>query len=407
MEISQLLSYIEQDEGQEVEFKTSFAEENEAIKSLCAFANAGGGHVLFGVENNGNIVGVTLGKNTLENFANKLQSNTQPPLQPTIEQCNVEGKTVVIASVQKADEGTIHWAFNSAYIRVGKTDQVLSPEDIRKRYYKAFQTKNAKTKKADSSSKNSPVRNKRSQKQENIAKDNDWIDDNGSTEKISSIFFYERVCDAFPGIRDLHIIDSPIEAVSRLCVLLRYPLQLEDRCAIWMFFRLGEININKCEAIDSTHILIGNHEINASKLAIYRPSDYKQYFIYLECAPDKPTGVYPHITEDYITQAAKDRGGRYWEEYAIWEDKLLTMEEYADYAVFQNGQSIPTIGAQAHFRHLTRDNIIIAPFHSNINNSTFDSQRAQWLDQLLNDQMSLSKFIEIIEQLPIDPRKLL
>ena len=59
MDKSQLLSKIESGEGQHVEFKTSFAEQNEAIKSLCAFTQADGGSVFFGVNDYGDIVGVT------------------------------------------------------------------------------------------------------------------------------------------------------------------------------------------------------------------------------------------------------------------------------------------------------------------------------------------------------------
>lgn len=139
MDKSQLLSKIESGEGQHVEFKTSFAEQDEAIRSLCAFTQAGGGSVFFGVTDDGDIVGVTIGKNTIENFATKLRSNTQPPLNPTIEQFHVEGKTIGVVSIGKGDEGTLYYAFNVPYIRIGKTNQVLSPVDVKERLYKAFQ----------------------------------------------------------------------------------------------------------------------------------------------------------------------------------------------------------------------------------------------------------------------------
>ena len=40
-------------EGQMIEFKKSFSETREGIESLCAFANSRGGHVLFGVVEQG------------------------------------------------------------------------------------------------------------------------------------------------------------------------------------------------------------------------------------------------------------------------------------------------------------------------------------------------------------------
>jgi hypothetical protein len=142
MDKSQLLSKIESGEGQHVEFKTSFAEHNEAMESLCAFTQAEGGSVFFGVNDDGRIVGVTIGRNTIEDFTNRLRSSTQPPLTPTIEQFDVEGKTIAVVSIGKGDEGIAYHAFNHPYIRVGKTNQVLSPIDVKNRLYKTFQAEN-------------------------------------------------------------------------------------------------------------------------------------------------------------------------------------------------------------------------------------------------------------------------
>jgi DNA-binding transcriptional regulator YhcF (GntR family) len=168
----------------------------------------------------------------------------------------------------------------------------------------------------------------------------------------STVFFYERVCDAFPGIRELHIIDDPNEAVSRLCILLRAPLQFKVYCPIWMIFSVGSVSIKSCGAIDKKHVLLQPYELNINKLAIYRPPTYWQYFVYLECAPDEPTGIYPHTTKGYIAQMAKDMG-RCYEEYAIGEDQFLTREEYDDGAIFRNGKSISITGAQPRIRYLT------------------------------------------------------
>ncbi len=87
-------------EGQHVEFKASFSADNEAIESLCAFANSEGGNVLVGVSDAGAVVGASLGKNTLENFANKLANSTQPPVYVSLTTYQVEDNTVVVVSVK-------------------------------------------------------------------------------------------------------------------------------------------------------------------------------------------------------------------------------------------------------------------------------------------------------------------
>ncbi len=76
MHADEVTTLISQGEGQRVEFKETFAETNKAIESLCAFANSRGGTVLFGVRDTGQVVGVSLGRNTLTGFANNLRRNT-------------------------------------------------------------------------------------------------------------------------------------------------------------------------------------------------------------------------------------------------------------------------------------------------------------------------------------------
>ncbi len=120
-------------EGQHLEFKASFAEENAAINTLCAFANAEGGKVLMGVSDVGVIVGLSIGKNTLENFANNLRSNTEPPIYVSLTSHETGGRTVVIVSVKEPRRGELFYAFGRPFIRVGKTNQIISPQEQKER----------------------------------------------------------------------------------------------------------------------------------------------------------------------------------------------------------------------------------------------------------------------------------
>lgn len=124
---------IQHGEGQKLEFKTSFAEEKRAIQSLCAFADADGGTVLFGVAPDDNVVGVSIGGNTLENFASRIATHTQPPLCPRIEIVPMPRKDVVATTVDRAERGQLFYAFNVPLIRVGRTNQVMSPDQQRAR----------------------------------------------------------------------------------------------------------------------------------------------------------------------------------------------------------------------------------------------------------------------------------
>jgi hypothetical protein len=74
-----------------------------------------------------------LGQNTLENFANKVHANTEPPMSPTIESFICLGSNVVAVSISRADSGQVFSAFGNALIRVGKTNQKMSMTAIKER----------------------------------------------------------------------------------------------------------------------------------------------------------------------------------------------------------------------------------------------------------------------------------
>lgn len=138
MQAKEIILLIEQGEGQQVEFKTSFAEAREAIESLCAFAHSEGGTVLFGVCDDCTIRGVSLGKKTLEDFANKVKANTQPFLAPIMNTCTIEKKVIVAITIDKLPTDRVYYAYNIPYIRVGKTNQVMHPDMVRQKLMTGF-----------------------------------------------------------------------------------------------------------------------------------------------------------------------------------------------------------------------------------------------------------------------------
>jgi hypothetical protein len=133
MESDRIKAALSEGEGQRVEFKESFAEQDEAIRTLCAFSNSDGGIILFGVRNDKTLVGVSVGSNTIENFVNKLQRETRPNLRSSIIQCRIDSKIVVAASVEPSGLGMLYYAFKAPYERLGNTNQVMDPDKQRAR----------------------------------------------------------------------------------------------------------------------------------------------------------------------------------------------------------------------------------------------------------------------------------
>ena len=90
-----LLEQIQKGESGSTEFKLSF--QKEVIESVVAFANAKGGKIFIGVNDVGEIVGISINNESLQKYINTIKQNTQPNLVVDIE----EYKTVLVVDIQE------------------------------------------------------------------------------------------------------------------------------------------------------------------------------------------------------------------------------------------------------------------------------------------------------------------
>jgi ATP-dependent DNA helicase RecG len=117
-----ILSLIAKGESETLEFKKSTASLREAIETICSFANHRGGQLLFGVEDNCNIIGQQVADDTLKNIANSIKLNTEPKLYPQIEKIELNGKSCVLITVEE-NPLRPYMAYGRAFIRMGATTQ--------------------------------------------------------------------------------------------------------------------------------------------------------------------------------------------------------------------------------------------------------------------------------------------
>lgn len=80
---------IKQGESQNIEFKDSLSLKREIGETVSAFSNTNGGTILIGVSDFGEIIGIEVGKMTLEDLANYLKMHTDPQIYPEINLCPV------------------------------------------------------------------------------------------------------------------------------------------------------------------------------------------------------------------------------------------------------------------------------------------------------------------------------
>ena len=125
MTYEELESLVRAGEGEWLEFKRSTAEMDNALRSVCAFFNGGdGGVVLFGVSDDGQILGQNATDETLKKLANSLRNRIDPPQQVRIESVPIsEGKAVIVLQVEASSR--ICYLDGQPYERVASTTRKM------------------------------------------------------------------------------------------------------------------------------------------------------------------------------------------------------------------------------------------------------------------------------------------
>ena len=133
---TELHALIAAGESQTLEFKSSF--DKAAIQSLVAFANAQGGRVLVGMSDMGQTIGVTLGKETLNEWLGQIKSATSPALIPDIITHTIDGKTIVEIDIREFPVKPVNTR-GRYYKRIASSNHALSSSEIADLYMRSLQ----------------------------------------------------------------------------------------------------------------------------------------------------------------------------------------------------------------------------------------------------------------------------
>jgi len=93
---------IEEGEGFEVEFKRKVTSPEKIARALIAFANTKGGHILFGVDDDGTVVGVESEKSEVDLVREAGTLFCVPEVQPVMDFVAFDGKDVIVAYVEES-----------------------------------------------------------------------------------------------------------------------------------------------------------------------------------------------------------------------------------------------------------------------------------------------------------------
>src|SRR5512147_2635998 len=95
---------IEEGEGFEIEFKRKVSTPEKIARALSAFANTKGGHILFGVDDDGSIVGVESEKSEVDLIRQAGSLFCVPEIDPHIDIVPFDGKDVIVAYVRESKD---------------------------------------------------------------------------------------------------------------------------------------------------------------------------------------------------------------------------------------------------------------------------------------------------------------
>jgi len=233
--------------------------------------------------------------------------------------------------------------------------------------------------------------------------------DIGIPNQPTTAFFHEhRFTQAFPGVRGVQWFDKPEEIIERLQVLLAPPLSFYETDGkfgvrgwdpIWWWRGTSTNAIDSFSVLEPKKVLLDCYELQPRRLAAVNKGGYYQSYVYLECAEDKPTGLYEMTAKDL--ERMRDTFGYASEEFGVFDGHFVRRAEYDDGAAVIDGKLVDLKGrAELRVRYLTRYNLIIAPKESPINNSKFDSELNALMDKLLGDEKVFDEMVEKISHLP-------
>ncbi|MDP3512428.1 MAG: ATP-binding protein [Sulfuritalea sp.] len=136
MTSTDLLERIAAGESQSLEFKASF--DKTSIETLVAFANTQGGTVLVGVSNAAIVRGVTVGKETLNEWLGQIKSATSPSLVPELVAHRINGKVVVSIEVAEFPVKPVSTR-GRYYKRIASSNHALALNEIADLYLLSLQ----------------------------------------------------------------------------------------------------------------------------------------------------------------------------------------------------------------------------------------------------------------------------
>ncbi|MCK4761422.1 MAG: putative DNA binding domain-containing protein [Candidatus Aminicenantes bacterium] len=126
----EILQLISGGENSSVEFKSSSVKPDALAREIVAFSNSGGGVILLGVEDDGQVTGLPAGKNFEEWVANIVRNNVIPAAQIEYSHIEIKNKKIAIIDVPKGRDKPYQTAGHQFLVRVGSTNRTATQAEL-------------------------------------------------------------------------------------------------------------------------------------------------------------------------------------------------------------------------------------------------------------------------------------
>lgn len=140
MNFHDVLLLIEQGEGFEIEFKRRISSAEKIARTIISFANTKGGTILFGIDDDGSVVGVESEKSEIELIEIAGREFSDPPVSPTLEIVPFDGRDVIVCRIPESrlkphyyvgPVDRVNGESTRVYIRVNDKTVMASREVVR------------------------------------------------------------------------------------------------------------------------------------------------------------------------------------------------------------------------------------------------------------------------------------
>lgn len=147
----EIIQFLNQGEGQQVEFDKVIPSPDDIAREYVAFANSDGGHLILGIDDkNKHLMGIEIEADSIEKLTNVGKEKCIPPITPHIEVLDKNDKKIIAITINEGDEKP-YKTDEICYLRDGnisrpareaEEEEIKSPwagKDLNKRQKRALQ----------------------------------------------------------------------------------------------------------------------------------------------------------------------------------------------------------------------------------------------------------------------------